>query len=135
MYSVKPGRGPSLVGGVAGMIAAVFGVFWIFAATSIGAPPFFALFGVVFIGMAIAISISSFYNATSRNRMSAFDVTTETEEGDPIAQALGHSRTQRQTPQSTASEGVRKYPGDHCPFCGVKVEADFDYCPKCGKDI
>jgi len=135
MYSVKPGRGPSLMGGVGGVVAAVFGVIWTVGAMSMGAPPFFALFGLLFVGMAIAGVVYNFYNATSRNRMSTFDVTTDNEERDPIANALGHDREPRQSPQGGSSKGPRQFPGEHCPFCGAKAGPDFDFCPKCGKDI
>lgn len=47
MKSVKPGRGPSMMGGFGGIFAAIFGVFWIGGAASIGAPAPFLLFGVV----------------------------------------------------------------------------------------
>ena len=135
MYSVKPGRGPSLMGGIVGIVVAVFGVIWTVRAISMGAPPFFALFGLVFVGMAIAGVVYNLYNATSRNRMSTFDVTTDHEEGDPIADALDDGGASPQSPHSPPSKGPRKFPGEHCPFCGIKVAADFDYCPKCGKDI
>ena len=42
MYSLKPGRGPSLMGAVGGIVVAIFGVIWTFAAMSMGARPFFA---------------------------------------------------------------------------------------------
>jgi hypothetical protein len=38
---------------VGGVIAAVFGVFWTFMTISMGAPGFFPLFGILFIGMGI----------------------------------------------------------------------------------
>lgn len=135
MYSVKPGRGPSLMGGIGGIFMAIFGIIWTIGAASMGAPPFFALFGVVFVIMAIAGVVYNLHNATGQNRMSDFDITTDREESDPIAEALGHGRANRQTPERTSSQGKRKYPGEHCPFCGTKVESDFDFCPKCGKDI
>lgn len=135
MYSVKPGRGPSFMGAIGGIIGALFGVIWTVGAMSIGAPPFFALFGVLFVGMAIVSAVYNFYNATSRNRMSTFDVTTNAEESDPIADALGYRDASRQSPQGGSSLGPRQFPGDHCPFCGAKAGPDFDFCPKCGKDI
>ncbi len=135
MYSIKPGRGPSLIGGIGGIVAAVFGVIWTVGAMAMGAPLVFALFGLLFVGIAVAGVVYNLYNATSRNRMSSFDVTTEGEERDPIADALGHGGTSRQSPENTMSKGPRKFPGDHCPLCGAEAAADFDYCPKCGKDI
>jgi hypothetical protein len=134
MYSVKPGRGPSLMGGIGGVVVGLLGVVWTFSAVSMGAPPFFALFGVVFIVMALVGAAYNFYNAANPDRMSTFDITSGGEELDPIAKALGHvgpSAEEREEP----SDGPRKYPGDHCPFCGAAVAGDFDFCPKCGKDI
>ena len=134
MYSVKPGRGPSLMGGIGGIAVAIFGVIWTVGAASMGAPGFFVLFGVVFIIMAIAGVIYNLYNATQKNRMSTFDITSGSEELDPIARAMGH------TPHGPAKDGSegskpRKFEGEFCPFCGAKVTSEFDYCPKCGKDI
>ena len=121
MYSVKPGRGPALMGGIGGIVVAVFGVVWTVGAMSMGAPPFFALFGLLFVGMAIAGVVYNFYNATSRNRLSTFDVTTDREEGDPIADALGRGGASRQSAQNDSSKGPRKFPGEHCPFCAAEL--------------
>ena len=135
MYSVKPGRGPSILGGVAGGFVAVFGVIWTILAISMGAPLPFALFGMVFVVMALAGAAYNFYNATAPERMSAFDITSGNEEGDPITQALGRTDQPRSADSDQPTAGPRKYPGDYCPFCGAKVGANFQYCPKCGKDI
>jgi len=139
MRSVKPGRGPSLMGGVGAVFAALFGIIWIVAASSMGAPPFFALFGVIFVLLAAASAVYNFYNAAARNRMSVLDVTTGEEEPDPIAQAMGYAGEAAQAESSDdpgrPADGSRQFPGEYCPFCGAKVSADFDYCPKCGKDI
>jgi hypothetical protein len=121
--------------GVGGIVAAVFGVIWTVGAMSMGAPPFFALFGLLFVVMAIAGVVYNFYNATSRNRMSTFDVTTDREEMDPIADALGQRGTSRESRRGNSSKGPRQFPGEHCPFCGAKAGADFSFCPTCGKDI
>lgn len=141
MYSVKPGRGPSLMGGFAGIVAAVFGVIWILIAGSIGAPPIIRLFGVLFVILAIGSSIYNLINATRRDRMSTFDITTGSEEQDPLTRLIRNSETTREDtggssrPKSSGSAGTRKYPGKFCPFCGVEVHEDFDFCPTCGKDI
>jgi hypothetical protein len=134
MYSVKPGRGPSAMGAIGGIGAGIFGVIWTIAAASMGAPTFFVLFGVVFIIIAIATTVYHFHNATQKNRMSTFDITTGSEETDPIAQALGHTQSPPQQ-DSTPHDSPRRFEGDFCPFCGTKISAEFDYCPKCGKDI
>ncbi|HMN96517.1 MAG TPA: hypothetical protein PKC43_08675 [Phycisphaerales bacterium] len=150
MYSVKPGRGPSLLGGAGAAAGAIFGVLWTSTALAIGAPPVFALFGLVFIAMAVAVAVYHLYNAASRSRMSVFDVTAGAEERDPIAKALGRDHAQRHSPRDGSQEGAgppgatqpepkpsgpRQFPGDHCPFCGAVASPDFDYCPKCGNDI
>ena len=134
MYSVKPGRGPSLMGAVGGVVVAVGGVIWIVIASSIGAPGVFVLFGVLFVFMAMAGVAYNLYNASQKNRMSTFDITTGSEESDPIAQAMGHAPP-TSSHEQTGHGKARKYEGDFCPFCGAKASQDFDYCPKCGKDI
>lgn len=139
-YSVKPGRGPSLMGGIGGIIAAGFGVVWMITASSMGAPGPFVAFGVIFILVALGGAAYNFYNAGSRERMSTFDITRPGEEGDPIARVLGHEETTEpeqfssRSAQASAAP-IRKIPGEFCPYCGKKVTADFDYCPQCGKDI
>ena len=138
MFSVKPGRGPSLGGAIGGVLVAAFGVFWIFFALSAGAPPIFAGSGVIFILMALGGAAYNAYNATAKNRMSSFDITTDREESDPIADALGHSRASRSTSDTSETErtaGSRQYPGGFCPFCGQAVQPHFDHCPACGRDI
>ena len=53
MKSIKPGRGPSMMSGVMSIAVGIFGLFWTIMAASIGGG-FMALFGIVFIGIAIA---------------------------------------------------------------------------------
>lgn len=134
MYSVKPGRGPSIIGGIGSIVVGIFGIVWIGAAVEMRAPAVFPLFGVVFVLAAIGGAIYNFYNAGARERLSEHDIVHHSEEGDPVARALGHE------PEALGNSGAaepkpRRFAGDYCPFCGVKVEPHFDYCPKCGKDI
>jgi DNA-directed RNA polymerase subunit RPC12/RpoP len=64
--SVNP---PSAAGGLlGGLLAGGFGIFWLVMAFSMGAPPFFLLFGVAFIGLALAGGI---YTASRAQEYSA----------------------------------------------------------------
>ncbi len=86
-------------------------------ASSGGAPSFFVGFGVVFVLCAIGVAIYNFYNATATatNRFSEYDITSHHEETDPL------------DPSSACKA--------HCPFCGCGVTQNFQFCPKCGKQI
>jgi len=135
MYSVKPGRGPSAIGAVAGIFAGLFGVIWTIAAASMGAPGFMVAFGVIFIIMALVGVGYNIFNAANKNRMSSFDITTQNEESDPIAKAMGYDSNEYNRNHQAEPDSPRKIPGGFCPYCGEKVKSDFDFCPKCGKDI
>ena len=144
MHSIKPGRGPSAMGAVGGVIGIVFGIFWTILVSSSmdGAPGpvrvIFPLFGLLFIGVGVVSVIYHLHNAVGKNRLSAYDVTTHAEEPDPLHRRFGPAPAQplgapAEAAKTTAAR--RRYPGDFCPFCGAKVDNEFDYCPKCGKDI
>ncbi|PXA04789.1 zinc ribbon domain-containing protein [Coraliomargarita sinensis] len=126
MHSIKPGRGPSMAGGIGGLAAAGFGVLWMVAASSMGAPPIFVGFGVIFILAALGSAAYNFYNATSKNRFSHFDITGPGEEVDPL------ERRHRDAPRDPVEGG--KKPA-FCSDCGTKMEPNYEYCPNCGKDI
>lgn len=129
MKSIKPGRGPSMMDGIGAVGAAIFGVIWTLLALSMGAPILFALFGVVFIGMAIVQAYYNFHNATSKNRYSSFDITEEGEESDPLQERFGG-----QTADTTHQEEIpRAAAGGYCPYCGAEAEKDYRFCRKCGK--
>lgn len=89
MKSVKPGRGPSAMGAVGALFAAIFGVIWTAAAASMGAPPFFCLFGVVFVIIGIIQAIYNFKNATGKNRYSEFDIVDSQGGTGPAGPAAG----------------------------------------------
>ena len=133
MYSIKPGRGPALLGAIVGVVILAFGVFFTLQARRMGAPGFFDAFGILFVCVAAAGVAYNLYNATQKRRMSTLDITTGTEEPDPIATAMGHAEPE----QTNTNKGAkpRRFEGDFCPYCGARVTDEFDYCPKCGKDI
>jgi zinc-ribbon domain len=132
MRSIKPGRAPSWGGVIGGIIAAIFGVFWIGMASSGDAPPFVIVFGVVFILCALGSAIYNFYNATSRNRFSDWDLTEPHEERDPLDPSSRHS-----APRSSAMlrRPTSKTESIYCPFCGAAVKEEFAFCPRCGKQL
>ncbi len=123
MKSIKPGRGPSMMGGIMGIAVAVFGVIWTVIAASMGGG-LFAIFGVVFVIVAIVNTVYNFKNATGKNRYSTFDVTTDEEEPDPLNERYGVNRPYE------ADTAFR-----YCPYCGNRVENDHEYCSRCGKKL
>lgn len=138
MKSVKPGRGPSAMGAFGSVFAAIFGVIWIGAAASMGAPSFMILFGFMFIAMAVVQGIYHFKNATGENRMSVFDITDHNAEPDPLhtmftrknqsqSQSVGENQSELFT---SAGNSI-----NFCPFCGSKVDQSHKFCPSCGKQI
>ncbi len=123
MKSIKPGRGPSMMGGVMSLFVGVFGIIWTVIAAGMGGGAF-ALFGVVFILVAVVQAIYHFKNATGKNRYSAYDITDGAEEPDPLNQRFGE-RPEPATDEDSA----------FCPYCGTPAEGDYLYCHKCGKKL
>lgn len=131
MRSIKPGRGPSMMGGMGAVFAALFGVFWTIGAIGMGAV-FMAPFGLIFICMAVVSAIYNFKNATGENRYSSFDIVDETEEVDPLNERFGAKRTSgTQTFENKGFDADSEF----CPYCGVKVSKEFEFCHKCGKRL
>lgn len=126
MKSIKPGRGPSMMGGLGSIFAGVFGVIWTLAAVQMGAG-IFALFGVVFIVFAVLQAVYQFKNATGENRYSEFDITEDGEEPDPLEK--------RMAPPSSPAEENKEPGGNFCPYCGAPAEKDYDFCHRCGKKL
>ena len=126
MKSIKPGRGPSMISAIAGIGAILFGIVWTVSASAMGGG-FMGIFGLVFIVVAIINVIYNFKNATSENRYSAFDITDETQEPDPLNQRFGRQIPSNQPGTSGGSA--------FCPYCGTKVKDDFAFCHKCGKEL
>ena len=126
MKSIKPGRGPSMMGGLGSIFAGVFGVIWTMAAVQMGAG-IFALFGVVFILFAVLQAVYQFKNATGENRYSEFDITEDGEKPDPLEK--------RMAPPSSPAEENKEPGGGFCPYCGAPAEKDYGFCRRCGKKL
>ena len=123
MKSIKRGRGPSMMGAVGSLFAAAFGVIWTVGAFSMGAPPFFCLFGVVFVVLGVIEALYNFKNATGENRYSEFDIVEHGEEPDPMESYINKDK-ENLTPK-----------GPYCPYCGNKVDEGYSFCPKCGRKL
>ncbi len=121
MKHIKPGRGPSMQGGIVGIFMICFGIFWTVVAGS--AFPPFAIFGILWTGIAVVNTVYNFKNATSENRYSKYDIVDSREEPDPL--------NERFNPNKGMDTADSKY----CPYCGVKVGEDYKYCNECGKEL
>ena len=131
MKHIKPGRGPSAMGAFGSIFAAVFGVIWTIAAVSMGAPWFFALFGVVFIGTAVVQAVYNYKNATGKHRYSAFDVVDSAEEPDPWDQRFGEGPDDPAAGDAPRDGSALRY----CPYCGAEVGEGFTFCAQCGRKL
>lgn len=125
MRSIKPGRGPSRMNGVSSIFVAVFGIIWTISAASMGAPFFFLLFGLVFIGIAVYQAIYHFKNANSPQRHSIVDIVDANEEPDPLNQPFSSAEA------PLASGEMPLY----CSHCGRKLPENANFCPGCGKKL
>lgn len=123
MKSIKPGRGPSMMGGIVGIFMVGFGILWTLIAAQ--ASPVFALFGILWTGIAIAMTVYNFKNATGKNRYSQFDITDGNEEPDPLNERFG----------SDSVKNAEETDSEFCPYCGNKVEGEYEFCNKCGKKL
>ena len=136
MRSIKPGRGPSMMGGVMAVFVGLFGIGWTFAAASMGAPFFFPLFGIGFVIIAGMNAVYNFKNASSKNRYSAYDITEDGEEIDPLHERFGAQPTDRpfgMQPMNDSASDRSEYA--FCPYCGNALREGDVYCSKCGRKM
>lgn len=125
MKSIKPGRGPSMLSGIVGIFMIGFGILWTVLAATVS--PIVALFGVLWTGIAVAITVYNFKNAKGKNRYSQFDITDENEEPDPFNERFGNPQGFSQTRDDVGNR--------FCPYCGIPVSDDFEFCNNCGKKL
>lgn len=138
MKSIKPGRGPSGMNFVSTIGTVIFGVLWTicaFAMTAEGGFGFvgmiFPLFGVVFVVIGIVQAAYHYKNATGKDRYSEFDITEEGEEDDPGRRWVKGAEPWDQLKQTRPPRSG----AEHCPYCGTKLQRDFRFCPKCGREL
>lgn len=131
MKSVKPGRGPSAMGALGSVVAVIFGIFWTGMAASMGAPGIFPVFGVLFIILGSAQALYHFKNAAGENRFSAYDITEDGEEPDPLERRVYDVPQPPPPPVQPPPGGKYRF----CPYCGAEVLDDFAFCGVCGKPL
>lgn len=136
MKSIKRGRAPSMMGGVMSLLIGLFGVAWTIVALRIGGG-FMAVFGLIFVAVAVIQAIYHFRNATGKNRYSEYDITDGQEEPDPLNErfdgapvAGGPSGPSASAPSASAPSGSL-----FCPYCGAPVDVNFAFCNRCGKRL
>lgn len=139
LKSIKPGRGPSGMSFIGSIVAIIFGVFWtIIATTMSNNAPFgivviiFPLFGVIFIILGIVQAVYHYKNARGKNRYSMFDITDSTEESDPANKWI---QTEEENIENKHQHKFVSEEMKYCPYCGLNLEGDYNFCPKCGKKI
>ena len=89
------------------------------------------LFGVVFVVQAIVQAVYNFKNATGKNRYSEYDITEGNEEADPFNERFGNTFKSDAELYNAEKEDDTAY----CPYCGVIIGSDFQYCHECGKKM
>lgn len=152
MKSVKQGRGHSLMAAIASFFMGILGIGFI-AATSgqeaqlsyidgffMDQNPFGnigtlgTVFAVVFTLLCFISAGYNVINAFGKNRFSAFDITTGTEEPDPLNARFGQEKEgtadkeEKNTLQEAQEQGEK-----YCPTCGSKMPMAYGFCPNCGQ--
>lgn len=126
MKSIKPGRGPSMMGGVISIFVALIGIVFTIGAAA-GEVYIFSLFGVFFIIIAVWNAVYNFKNATSQNRYSVYDIVDASEEPDPL--------NEKYSKKTNAADASQSGKTNFCPYCGAKAELDHRFCRNCGKQL
>jgi len=127
---IKPGRTVSKIGIIFGIIAIIFGIFWIALLLRLSGQDeemepgviFLLVFGVMFVIAAIAITTFYAKSAYGQNRPSILDI--EEAAGDETGAA-----------KAADDKAGLKEEINFCPYCGKALKKDFSYCQYCGKKM
>lgn len=114
MQHLKPGRGPSAMSALGGIVGILFGIFWTIMAYSMtrDAPgpvgTFFPLFGVLFVVIGIVNVAYNLYNTTQKDRLSVLDITSSDEESDPLNHLVNGNASSRSAAGESAEDKLRE---------------------------
>ena len=133
MKSIKPGRAPSLLSGVIGIIMVLFGIFWTVMASNFGG--IMMVFGILWTLIALVITIFNIKNGTAKKRYSMYDITDDKEEADPLNERFKEKKDDVKEPKKEVIPVKAGDDNKYCPYCGAKVEETYEYCNKCGKKL
>ncbi len=117
------------MGGIMGIAAALFGLFWTVMVFSSGGGAM-GFFGLIFVAVGILNAVRGFRNAFSKNRRSEFDIVDGTEETDSWNERYGNNFS-----AGTVNRYVDANGNSFCPYCGNTVEKDFKFCNDCGRKL
>lgn len=117
------------MGSIAGFAVGLFGILWTVIAIAITADvsfPWIGIvlpgFGVIFTMLAWSSAVYNLINATNQQRFAEYDFVAGQDEPDPLQQKFGPSVS-----------AAKSSPGKFCTACGKPLEAEFRFCPQCGK--
>jgi hypothetical protein len=162
--SVKQGRGPSFLGGIAGIFMTVIALFIAisFSRTSkhfdsdfFGpGPRLFNYIPILFVFIGIVVTIYNFYNVFARNRLSQIDIMDQNQEPDPFNSMFsGRSVQYRRDDEDLMldhlskreNRGRRRDPVNmqtrrkpelaRSPPGSSRRRIEGDFCPYCGKKV
>jgi len=93
-----------------------------------------------FVFIAISQAIYSFKNATSKNRFSTFDITDNNEEIDPLNTRFSGNQSNSLNVNNSEIDNLiygntKEQDNRFCPYCGIKLGNDFEFCNKCGRKL
>ncbi len=127
MKSIKPGRGPSLLSGIATLIGIAVIIFFATIAIKMR-QTFFLIIAGLFLLVYICFAIYHFSNAIKKNRRSILDLEEDKE---------ANSFSDEPKEPSTLLNGkpVDGITPRYCPYCGNEAESDFLYCRFCGRKL
>ena len=138
MRNFKPGTAQSIIGAAMGL---AFSFFWTYMTVTMGAPIIFPIFGTGFI-LLMAIEMYKIIQNARYDSFSEMEMMDEEQ----------WRRYQRENPDAmyeNSADYDRQFSGQlndidvytdsegtiYCPYCGVKIAHDFEFCPKCGKKL
>jgi hypothetical protein len=127
---IKPGRSVSVIGIVAGIIITIGGILWIALLLKLSSEDnemepgvvFLLIFGIMFVILAITITVFHVRNTSAKNRPSILDIEEVT--GEEI-------NAKASIENQTTLDGKISF----CPYCGKPFKKDFLYCQYCGKKM